>query len=184
MRFRATLLLVIALAVFAGCTQNDVDLVKNGYMQAYPTTTVGSAFDATFNAPKWTSFKGEKGQRIVEFTGTIPKGLHDEQVQYITSEFAKLHSGYATEYAKKILTEAEFQETWEAFSEGGERSYYDVERDVLESACDQKIWPVGAEVAFQWIVSPNGKDFQLAYIEDKAWGADFKDDHTLTAIFE
>jgi hypothetical protein len=49
----------------------DIDLVKNGVLQQFPSTTVGKAFGGTFQNPQWRSFETAKGQRIVEFTGTI-----------------------------------------------------------------------------------------------------------------
>ncbi len=50
-----------------------VDVVKNGVFPRYPTTTIGKAFEGTFQNAKWESFSTAKGEIVVEFTGTITK---------------------------------------------------------------------------------------------------------------
>jgi len=52
-----------------------IDIVKNGMLAGYDSTTVGKAFDGTFQEPKWSTFETPKGQTIVQFNGTIKMSL-------------------------------------------------------------------------------------------------------------
>jgi hypothetical protein len=61
-----------------------IDLVKNGILKidkddgtfkSYDSTTVGKAFDGTFQDGKWTSFETDKGATVVEFNGTIKQAV-------------------------------------------------------------------------------------------------------------
>ena len=45
------------------------ETVKNGVLANYNSTTVGKAFEGTFQEPKWTTFETSKGQTVVEFNG-------------------------------------------------------------------------------------------------------------------
>jgi hypothetical protein len=57
-------------------TGSDVNIVRDGVLKAYNTTTVGKAFEGTFQNAKWTSFETPKKEVVVEFNGTItPKAL-------------------------------------------------------------------------------------------------------------
>jgi hypothetical protein len=59
-----------------GVGDSAVDTVRNGVLGHYNTTTVGKAFEGTFQDPKWKSFVSAKGTTIVEFNGTVkPKTL-------------------------------------------------------------------------------------------------------------
>src|ERR1700722_15297181 len=56
----------------AGCASKaPINLVRNGVLPEFNTTTVGKAFEGTFQKPKWTTFGTSKGTAIVEFTGTV-----------------------------------------------------------------------------------------------------------------
>jgi hypothetical protein len=48
-----------------------INIVEDGMLPGYNATTVGKAFDGTFQNPKWTSFVSAKGATVVEFNGTI-----------------------------------------------------------------------------------------------------------------
>jgi hypothetical protein len=48
-----------------------INVVKNGVLANYNTTTVGKAFEGTFQDPTWKSFVSPKGTTIVEFHGTV-----------------------------------------------------------------------------------------------------------------
>lgn len=56
---------------FSSCdTESDlVTSVKNSSLFAYPNTTIGNAFDKSFNNTQWVAKESEKGVRFVEFTG-------------------------------------------------------------------------------------------------------------------
>jgi len=49
---------------------SPVSTVRNGVLDDYNGATVGKAFEATFQNPKWRSFETPKGETVVEFTGT------------------------------------------------------------------------------------------------------------------
>src|SRR5260221_378331 len=58
-----------------------VTVVKNGILADHDSTTVGKAFDGTFQNAKWSSFETPKGEVVVEFEGTIKyKVLSDAHV--------------------------------------------------------------------------------------------------------
>jgi hypothetical protein len=52
-------------------TDSDVNIVRNGVLKAHNTTTVGKAFEGTFQNAKWTSFETPKGATVVEFNGKV-----------------------------------------------------------------------------------------------------------------
>jgi hypothetical protein len=56
----------------ASNTMNPIDLVKHGILPGYTSTTVGKAFEGTFQDSKWTVFESAKGATVVQFDGTIP----------------------------------------------------------------------------------------------------------------
>lgn len=170
MKFRATLFAGLTLFLLAGCFQNDVDVVKGGSMEGYPTTTVGAAFGASFNTPKWQAFKGDKGERVVEFSGKISQTLHDSYVKNI------LHSerlGITPEayqiFAQTVLTESEYQQVYEGASGEGTTPQAELDKILLEAAC-KKLAPVGNSATFQWVINTDGETFSIAYIDFNAWG--------------
>lgn len=68
---------ILAIIMIVGLATNFggnkyVELVKNGTpisASAYSDVTYGEAFKNYFESPKWTDFKSEDGENIVEFTG-------------------------------------------------------------------------------------------------------------------
>jgi hypothetical protein len=57
-------------------TNSEIKTVRNGVLEDHNTTTVGKAFEGTFQSPKWTSFETPKKEVAVEFNGTVgPKVL-------------------------------------------------------------------------------------------------------------
>ena len=82
MRSLVLLLICSALAVcLAGCRDKRVgyiNKVKNSTMPRHGDTTIGKAFEATFDNPKWESFETKKGRRVVQFTGTISEELSSQ----------------------------------------------------------------------------------------------------------
>ena len=69
----STLFISLTILICAGCafTSSDVAVVRNGSLSDYPSTTVGKAFEGTFQNAKWTSFETAKGRTVVQFDGTI-----------------------------------------------------------------------------------------------------------------
>jgi len=64
---------LLGMLALAGCQalHSDIDVVRDGVLADYNTTTVGKAFEGTFQTAKWTSFVTPKGATVVEFNGTI-----------------------------------------------------------------------------------------------------------------
>ena len=164
MKLNRILCLMFAAAVLAGCTGSDVDIVKEGVMGGYQTTTVGAAFDASFDNPKWSEFKGEKGERVVEFTGLIKKPV---LLNLTELDAGRSQPFQLAMYGKFVLTEPEYQQVYEGASQGGTVPEKQVAEILFEAACD-KI--AGSPAVFQWIVTPDGKSFSLSYVDAEAWG--------------
>lgn len=159
---RNVLLFSLLLILMVGCTQSDIDIVKEGTMDAYQTTTVGAAFDASFDNPKWAEFEGKKGERVVEFTGEISKSVLLNLIGPYTVNPNIQHS-----YAKAVLSEPEYQQNYEGASGEGTTPVKELYKILFDTACD-KI--AGTQAAFQWIVTPDGKRFSLSYIDNDVWG--------------
>jgi hypothetical protein len=64
----------IALLCCIGCRSDPVSVVRDGVLSGHSSTTIGRAFEATFQNPSWTSSVSPKGATLVEFQGTIPLG--------------------------------------------------------------------------------------------------------------
>jgi len=96
--------------VLSGCGSGNSDLVlvKDGTMGGYETTTIGRAFESSFDNPQWEAFETEKGERIVQFTGTISQNIHDSVITEITDQLSELDSGGNPEQ-QMIQKEAKFQ---------------------------------------------------------------------------
>ena len=86
-------ILLIALVLpgglsLTGCStakSTAIDVVKNGILTGYDSTTVGKAFEGTFQAAKWTSFVSPKGATIVQFDGTVTRDALD-RAEFIPSD--------------------------------------------------------------------------------------------------
>jgi hypothetical protein len=63
---------VIAFVTFRSQAKGSgVETVRGGVLTNYNTTTVGKAFEGTFQNAKWTSFVSKKGVTVVQFDGTV-----------------------------------------------------------------------------------------------------------------
>ena len=60
-----------------GCSDSNVDLVKDGRFSGYPNTTIGKVLDANFDSGKWTTETSNVGTKYVIFTGKINRRLHE-----------------------------------------------------------------------------------------------------------
>ena len=172
------LFVVVALSLLlTACTDSDVSTVKQGTMGGYKTTTVGNAFDGSFDSPKWTAFKGEKGERVVEFNGLISQRTHDsvkadvlKSIEDIRNQSGNdsLAQTYYVQMTTHLVGEAGYQTLYEAFAQEGEATL-DTYKTIFMQAFDEKGWPVGTAATAQWIVSPDGKEFQLTHLSSPAW---------------
>ena len=92
---RLSIALSIPLATIClscGSLTSPVEVVRNGVLEGYPSTTVGRAFEATFQNAKWTTIDTAKGQTIVQFDGTVE-----------TRKFGKLTTGEELLYAESSM---------------------------------------------------------------------------------
>ncbi len=168
------ILALLTVLCLSACTQNDVALIKDGTMNGYETTTIGKAFDASFDEPKWEAFETDKGQRVVQFTGKVSTAL---QLSWIESLMAE-YRGYRTTgnfYGVSLLidgftrkTPTEQLKVWETeFKQAG---HNDPSSATLERALhEQDQWQVGTPVIVQWFISTDGTNFQLGAWESDAW---------------
>jgi hypothetical protein len=83
--------LVFTLLILTGCSDSNVEVVKNGTMFEYPNTTVGKAFEASFANAKWESKTSEKGAITVHFRGTITQKTHDSAAAYLIDDYKGLN---------------------------------------------------------------------------------------------
>lgn len=175
MRKGTYFVLLLALFVLAGCTGGDVSLVQDGTMNGYESTTIGKAFEASFDSPKWETFETAKGQRVVEFSGKITKTLHDNWVALYMSEYDVLiQQGNAmaaqvnyVNVGRSIVGNEKFDQFTKTYSDQG---YDNPERAALQDAIGGwYVWQAGSPVKFQWVINADGKTFQLSHWESPAW---------------
>ena len=60
-------------------SDSAVRLVRNGVLSDFNSTTVGKAFEGTFQNAKWSSFVTAKGQKVVQFDGFVALGTAPRQ---------------------------------------------------------------------------------------------------------
>ncbi len=123
--------LILSVTLYA-CSGDPVSTVKNGVMNGYEGTSIGKAFEASFDEPKWETIKTKKGQTIVRFTGKISKKLHETAVnstrrkleEAIKEAQSKYGDAFGEAIAKldmfklsvhKILGEKKIAEKWGLF---------------------------------------------------------------------
>ena len=73
--------------LFCACGNSDINSIKNGIMDGYETTTIGKAFDASFDETKWEAFESKKGEKVVQFAGKISEDLHKSASKIIAADF-------------------------------------------------------------------------------------------------
>jgi len=135
---RSCCLMMVFGFILSGCS-SDVSLVKNGTMNGFEKITIGKAFEASFDDPKWETFEGKKGERVVQFTGTISKDLHDAAMRGLTAREV-LSIG-----VPPILLLASSKDKYE-----------------LD-------WKVGDPAKVQWLINADGKTFQLGHMGSPSW---------------
>lgn len=68
---------------------SEIETVRNGVLVNENTTTVGKAFEGTFQNSKWTTFDTPKGKTVVQFNGTVQSGLLEKMTGgELTSAYA------------------------------------------------------------------------------------------------
>jgi hypothetical protein len=178
-------LAVVGLLVCAGCgssplTSSPIGVVKNGVLTGYESTTVGKAFEGTFQNAKWTTFETPKGATVVEFNGTLkPKASSKWHISEshggvidsgITVPQKLLHPIVVSCINKLGLDDEMKQEAkandywllgveyWMLRQEGGHP-----ERIAKIKSCINE--SVSIPVSFQFTLSSDKKEFKLSYID-------------------
>jgi hypothetical protein len=131
----------------------DVDLVKNGALPEYKTTTVSKAFERTFQSQEWKSAVNLQGQSVVMFHGTV---------KYTVLKEAGFYIGTWNGVAQGIETEKQISE---------HRHLCSVETGQLETSTpdDETIRPCMAKayqsmvipVSFEFTLSPDKKSIEM-----------------------
>jgi hypothetical protein len=137
-------------------SDSAIDTVKEGMLAGYDSTTVGKAFEGTFQRPKWTAFETPKGQTIVQFDGTI-SGLG-------TLTDAEWKKGASPLMAGWLGVE-EIHNMWA----GCAKSLRLQELDTPEADAKIRDCVHGTPVPamFQFVLSADKKSFRLAYTEKR-----------------
>jgi hypothetical protein len=66
----------LGLLAAGGCSDANVELVKNGCFDSHKEVTIGTILQERFDDCKWSS-GNESGRTVVTFTGKISKATHD-----------------------------------------------------------------------------------------------------------
>lgn len=150
----------------------DINMIKNGVLNEYNTTTIGKAFNASFDNFTWSSFQTDKGVKIVEFSGSITQELHNYFIpdpsvspQYVLyahllkdadeQDLQNLETGLGQLTLMTMLSKLEDKTKSNA-------SF----RKELNDAFVQ----VGDKVVFQWAIAQDRNSFETSYIDYTPWG--------------
>ena len=136
MKHFAWLSLVLSAMVILGCGKSDLDMVKDGVLKGYDTTTVGKAFDSSFNNADWKNFKTDKGERIVEFNGKTSQRFHDSFVSWANQNMSP-----------KQLFELVYALGYEFPQKQNQMSYEDLIKWALDT-----VWPPGTAFNAQFAI--------------------------------
>ena len=135
-------LVVMAAVTIAACGgPSDLEAVKSGTMTGYETTTVGQAFEASFDEPQWKAFETEKGQRTVEFNGKVSQKLHAAFVAFMRTNYS----------AEGIFNAASLSDYPAPADDMPESQYPEWEAAFLHT-----LWPPGADFKAQWTILADG----------------------------
>jgi len=127
-----------------------IDVVRNGVLTGHDSTTVGKAFEGTFQNPKWTSFTSPKGQFIVQFDGIVGRDVLRRNGFTGTSDRIDLYRECLKETGRE--------------TDGPE----------VAKCVDEKLTASTLPVTIQFTFSLDKSSFTLTYIDPKA----FLEDHT------
>jgi len=196
---RAFVLLLVLLAatcLSCGSEHSAVETVRGGVLTDYNTTTVGKAFEGTFQNAKWSALETEKGAIVVQFDGTVLYSkIHSKYYPpYVTISWQNNPPDWTVSANSNDTCVAGFANTFATI-----RSRFDdarlhpreeelsIRKSVEESlaVANSKIegcvknTPV--PVKFQFTLSADQKTFKLNYVDD-AFGND--QDRALKFIYQ
>ncbi len=181
---------------FSGFGNSDVSIVKNSTMNGYPNTTVGKAFEASFDNTTWEAFESKKGERVVQFTGKISRDLHNTVVNNLRGQMQGLPDYQVVKVKLSLL-----QSAIETLGGIENRFFKDLNRkydcklehmnlaggvfaflpecqdeETMTKYMDEAIekyldvlWEPGEPVEVQWIVSPDGESFNITHMGSASW---------------
>jgi len=147
-----------------------IAVVKNGVLSNYNTTTVGKAFEGTFQNPKWKSFVSPKGVTVVQFDGTITALKLTEQ-GFV--EFDGIYKKPASELVDGCIENlglsaerAQFNMDWLATTPSStllstnplDVKHYNIQKCVAAQ--------VAIPVQFQFLLSADHTSFQIGYLDE------------------
>jgi len=169
-------LCVVLSLLFCACGNSDINFVKKGTMNSYETTTIGKAFDASFDETKWEVFESKKGEKVVQFAGKISEDLHKSASRIIAAD---LGIGVKDEIAQHGSYEAYLVVcrviSYERAAEIAEKLGFkpdETNEQIMKAVFNDfltNFWKQGTPVTVQWIITPDGKGFNLSHMSSTAW---------------
>lgn len=156
------LFLSFIVLLVAGCFSSNVDVVKGSTMVNYESTTVGKAFEGSFDDPIWTEFETKKGHKVVEFTGNISQSLHESASQKLYNELKGQNP-----YPVLIQLKQVMGEDFDKYAVG--ETTEDKTEAVLKAFAENYCWKVGTPVKVQWLISNDGESFEIDSMSSDAW---------------
>ena len=140
-------------------------------MNSFQTTTIGNAFNASFNSSKWEEFSTNKGEQIVHFfSGNISKELHNLAVRNLIGMDPNLINVNNVMQFVPMLSRVALimgDEKIKQISKG-ENEMQDLVA-ILKEFLNNYYWPIGTSAIVQWAISTQGDSFQLKAMSCEAW---------------
>lgn len=174
--------------VVTGCESN-IDKVKRGSWGNY-TAPYEKAFMAAFENGVWTETKDEKGEKLVQFTGKISKGLHDFAVGKLSTSDEKSIFTFACSYLAVLIRHGTISKDPDVTFDPAK---YPVKNGVFVPALvdgyigsptnkplvtalndyyTKKYWATGSDVRISWGVYAKGKVLRVKTISNQHWNDD------------
>jgi len=130
-----------ALVVRSQSKNSVIETVRGGVFNDYNTTTVGKAFEGTFQDAKWSSFETPKGETVVQFDGTNkgvpPVGRASEGQPFNSKTAVSIASKCVADHPKYTAAD-------------------------VDNCISNTVIPV----QFQFTLSADQKQFRLSYVDD------------------
>jgi zinc-ribbon domain len=132
---------------------SDIDVVKNGVLADYNTTTVGKAFEGTFQNATWRSLKTSKGVTVVEFKGTM-------KLPELVAKF-----GLSSACQKQLAELRNSCIASEHLSDKFTEMMSDKERDELHNCVEARGVDQETPISFQFTLSADKQSFEITYTD-------------------
>lgn len=160
--FYATLVLAIGL-LSSGCSDDPISIVKNGYLSAHPTTTVGKAFDnySYFTNTKWRTETLPNGIRTVTVSATTSKSkLYNQEFAAPFSHVKNVDSALVEYTFMLNADDTFFLDSKRLIYTGKNLQQHDL--DAMSDSCKSrgKMTDIGCEVNWK----PTKMDIERVYM--------------------